>query len=708
MNEYAALYRDQNSKKYSYEAIWDADNLVTTNPAGIYSSWDADKITGCVCDGVHKGFDCDRRFCPKGDDPLTKNQQNEVQIFICLLEPSEFVGGAFNFIFDGKPSPLISINDGADEMKAALESIEGITNININYDSGISTTICSEFKNVFEIEFREQFGPQPPLVVQLNDVLADTSGQSIPVVKLVGTGGNTNDDEILENQSAVKFVSKKGSKENDECSGRGTCDTALGVCACYDSGGNRYESSDGYGQRGSRADCGKIQGADTVTNCPGGTPCSNRGVCDSAAGGAFKCSCAEGWSGGDCTQRMCPKGASWFDYPTGNEVAHREIAECSDKGHCKAETGECDCQMGYFGQACEFMTCPGGIDFPCNLNGQCLSVYEMAQYSEVNGDDALVTYGRDVNLPLTWDAKRIHHCVCDEGFGNFDCSDKVCPRGDDPETKNQKTERQVFKCKGDSPDSTFKISFRKKETQLFAPTALLEDIQEAFNGMSSMFKPTVQFVLTDGTEEGTTTAPSSTPICSKTGDPDVYVVVDLKNHGNVPDIQFDLGDPTSGGLRDTGNTAIGNPGAITLFKSGAEVNSYVQSWDGETENIECSGRGHCDILTGTCKCFRGYGSSDGLGNMGDFGDCGFIHDAPPKTTETYDWWKRVLAPTSMPTSNLPTSQPSSDVPSGLPSSRPSAQPVAKPTSRPSNQPSGKPTGQPVAHPSHQPTSQPTS
>lgn len=35
--------------------------------------------------------------------------------------------------------------------------------------------------------------------------------------------------------------------------------------------------------------------------------------------------------------------------PTGN----LETAECSDKGICNTETGECECFIGYIGAACD-------------------------------------------------------------------------------------------------------------------------------------------------------------------------------------------------------------------------------------------------------------------------------------------------------------------------------------------------------------------
>lgn len=36
-----------------------------------------------------------------------------------------------------------------------------------------------------------------------------------------------------------------------------------------------------------------------------------------------------------------------------------------------------------------------------------------------------------------WDAEKIMACICDVGHTGYDCSEWVCPNGDDPLTKNQ-------------------------------------------------------------------------------------------------------------------------------------------------------------------------------------------------------------------------------------------------------------------------------
>ena len=42
-----------------------------------------------------------------------------------------------------------------------------------------------------------------------------------------------------------------------------------------------------------------------------------------------------------------------------------------------------------------------------------------------------------------------------------------------------------------------------------------------------------------------------------------------------------------------------------------------------TEYVMCSNHGECNHATGACDCFEGYGSSDGFGNAGTRGDCGY-------------------------------------------------------------------------------------
>lgn len=102
-------------------------------------------------------------------------------------------------------------------------------------------------------------------------------------------------------------LSVQGSKEDLPCSGRGRCDTQTGICHCY----TGYFTSDGRGEEGIRGDCGYANEA--ITACPGFIECSGHGVCSDHP--YYQCDCDNGWMGGDCSERTCPFGNAWFDYP---------------------------------------------------------------------------------------------------------------------------------------------------------------------------------------------------------------------------------------------------------------------------------------------------------------------------------------------------------------------------------------------------------
>jgi hypothetical protein len=42
------------------------------------------------------------------------------------------------------------------------------------------------------------------------------------------------------------------------------------------------------------------------------------------------------------------------------------------------------------------------------------------------------------------------------------------------------------------------------------------------------------------------------------------------------------------------------------------------------EFVECNNRGICDRKSGVCQCFPGFSSSNGMGDPGTIGDCGYL------------------------------------------------------------------------------------
>jgi hypothetical protein len=67
-----------------------------------------------------------------------------------------------------------------------------------------------------------------------------------------------------------------------------------------------YRSSDGYGNPGTRADCGcandKNLYGGAIKSCVGELACSGHGYCSGAP--SYRCICVSGWTEGDCAMRM--------------------------------------------------------------------------------------------------------------------------------------------------------------------------------------------------------------------------------------------------------------------------------------------------------------------------------------------------------------------------------------------------------------------
>jgi len=89
-------------------------------------------------------------------------------------------------------------------------------------------------------------------------------------------------------------------------------------------------------------------------------------------------------------------------------------------------------------------------------------------------------------------------------------------------------------------------------------------------------------------------------------------------YGNLPALKFDTS------LLENGYTGSGvaGTGVITIATAGAVMGKYV-SVAGTTASQVCSNRGVCDHMTGLCKCVSGWGSSNGMGGLGERGDCGY-------------------------------------------------------------------------------------
>jgi hypothetical protein len=91
-------------------------------------------------------------------------------------------------------------------------------------------------------------------------------------------------------------------------------------------------------------------------------------------------------------------------------------SECSGRGVCERASGICSCFTGYEGSACERFACPNG----CSGHGKCRKLSELPEVQRAGY--------------ASWEVNRMQVCQCDGGYTGADCSERVCPTGDDPET----------------------------------------------------------------------------------------------------------------------------------------------------------------------------------------------------------------------------------------------------------------------------------
>ncbi|KAF4141272.1 hypothetical protein GN958_ATG09537 [Phytophthora infestans] len=513
------------------------------------SAWDVDMMYGCKCSKGYHGYDCSLKSCPRGDDPMTTGQKNEVQIVQCTGN-----GGSY-FLFLKGQSAEIPFNTKLEDFKKILPTIKTLPMVKVTF-GGTATTVCSSgTANPIMIEFIRDFGPQSPI-----KVLGTLKG----VVYLMGGSVfATSAGGILGGRTSVQ-----GTKEWEFCSSRGDCNSETGQCKCYTSPMPGFRSSDGYGNIGTRGDCGcandKNLYGGPISACVGELVCSGHGYCTGSP--SYKCVCEKGWTTGDCSSRKCPSGPSWFTTPSVTNTVHNQWSECSDAGICDRTTGQCSCYTPFEGSACEFMKCPG--DPVCSGHGQCMTIRQLSLEADADSPSLVFDYGTDPFNILTFDRDNILGCKCDPGYEAYDCSKRSCLKEDDP------------------VDIPFDVT--------------MDDLRDIL-------------MISFGFEDLAVEYSSGTKACSAPGSAENIITIAFPlEHGDIQPLRA-----------ETGLTASSGAVSVVTADNGAAIGGVV-SQKGTKENAVCSNRGYCDYSQGICLCSLGYGTSDGRGNQGNRDDCGHI------------------------------------------------------------------------------------
>eukprot|EP00602_Paraphysomonas_sp_CaronLab_P001970 CAMPEP_0185021030 /NCGR_PEP_ID=MMETSP1103-20130426/3691_1 /TAXON_ID=36769 /ORGANISM="Paraphysomonas bandaiensis, Strain Caron Lab Isolate" /LENGTH=622 /DNA_ID=CAMNT_0027552303 /DNA_START=60 /DNA_END=1924 /DNA_ORIENTATION=+ len=304
--------------------------------------------------------------------------------------------------------------------------------------------------------------------------------------------------------------------------------------------------------------------------------CSGHGNC----GANNVCSCFSGWDGGaaDCSLKSCPYGVAWADKAYALDSAHQQ-AECSNAGICDRTSGLCQCFQGFTGIACQRSTCPNN----CNGRGLCTTIRDISVFEGVDYDSSVDSAGDGLGVEYTnWDKLSLTVCNCDYGYFGPDCSQVMCPKGDDPVTDNQ--DFRVILLTVDGPANfggDLGFTFQGERTLLPIATmsdAACESLLEASDKFADV---TCDYTAVSTSQHTFRITFNSWPLTPKENN--------LYTHNGNPAISEFTCDMTR----------IDVSGVTCTFTDVTTTNLVEYEY--------CSNRGICDFNTGECLCMDGFG-----------------------------------------------------------------------------------------------------
>ena len=232
-------------------------------------------------------------------------------------------------------------------------------------------------------------------------------------------------------------------------------------------------------------------------------------------------------------------------------------------------------------------------------------------------DPVPTIYGNYPLNPGTWDADRMYSCYGDTygyspvtGVSNIStytgdrCDQRSCPYGYDVRLTdklyvrdtigNDTIIKEIQQIVCAATGGYFSLSFRGLISDFIYSNSTISDLYTILRKMSNIGEILLQL-------SGNINNPFGSFVCGSNNYNSVNVTF-LSQYGLIP-----LMNITNYNLTGVNNDA------------------YVQSISVSTGPplLECVGRGTCDRTSGECKCWTNYATSDGFGDRGLHGDCGY-------------------------------------------------------------------------------------
>ncbi|CAM9881317.1 unnamed protein product [Chrysoparadoxa australica] len=251
--------------------------------------------------------------------------------------------------------------------------------------------------------------------------------------------------------------------------------------------------------------------------------------------------------------------------------------ECSNVGICNRSMGTCTCPLQFTGQSCQRLACPND----CSSNGICSTLKQAAEFY------GYTSAGLNKYSYANWEGNTAAMCICDWGFTGPDCSMKMCPKGDDPNTvsQNYRAITMTTSATATALTGTFRFSFQG-ESFSFAADASTYSAANMATALEAL--PNIEDVTVTQGVDGTTKGAVYTITFIQW--PALPSQNNIFTHDGNPSITADFSCDTTG--ITSGNTP-------TCTFADAEANNL-------REYAYCSRRGDCDFSTGKCTCHTGY------------------------------------------------------------------------------------------------------